>query len=220
MSRLLLLEDDRLFAHTLEDFLQEEGFEVCLAHEGAQALELAQDKRFDLFLLDINVPGPSGIEVLRRLRSDHNEKPALFLTSHSHKETLLDAFGAGADDFVGKPVDLDELLMRIQALLRRNRTLPALVDLGGGFFYDLGRNLLALNEKEQTLPRKCAELLGLLVQNLGKTVTMEMIEEALYDYNEMPSFGSVRVYISQLKKVLGADRISNLRGIGYRLEKP
>lgn len=220
MSRLLLLEDDRLFAQTLEDFLEEEGFEVVMAHGGDEALDRAREERFDLFILDINVPGPNGIEVLRQLRNDHNEKPALFLTSHTQREKLFEAFGAGGDDFVGKPVDLEELRVRIAALLRRNRTLPVLVTLGDGFTYDLTRSVLLLNDLEQDMPRKCAELLGLLVRNLGKTVTMEMIEESLYDYHEMPSFGAVRVYINQLKKLLGKTRITNLRGIGYRLEKP
>lgn len=220
MSKLLLLEDDHLFAQTLEDFLCEEGFEVVLAHRGDDALLIAEEHRFDLFLLDINVPGANGIEVLRKLRSGQNEKPALFLTSYAQKEKLCAAFGAGADDFMGKPVDLEELLLRIHALLRRNRTAPSLVLLGDGYAFDLDRNLLLLNEEEQMLPRKCCELLGLLARNLGKTVTMEMIEEALYDYQEMPSFGSIRVYVNQIKKILGRDRIYNLRGIGYRLEKP
>ncbi len=219
MRKLLLLEDDTLFAQTLEDFLCEEGYEVTVTHDGVLAHALATEERFDLLLLDINVPRLSGLELLKKLRQAQHDRPALFITSYQQRQMLKEAFSAGGDDYLTKPVDLEELKLRVHALLRRSHTLPDRISLNDSLWFDPVRYQLFENDQEVTLPKKCAELLGLLVAHQGKTVTTAMIEETLYDYTEVPSSGAIRVYINQIKKLLGAQRITNLRGVGYRLEK-
>lgn len=219
MRKLLLLEDDTLFAQTLEDFLSEEGYDVTVTHDGLIAQALVSEERFDLLLLDINVPRLSGVDLLKKLRHAQHDRPALFITSHKQRDVLKEAFEAGGDDYLTKPVDLEELRLRVHALLRRSHALPDRIRLGARFYFDPVHRQLFEDECEITLPKKCAELLGLLASHRGKTVTSAMIEETLYDYGEVPSSGAIRVYVNQIKKVLGGERITNLRGIGYRLEK-
>ncbi|MDQ1268578.1 MAG: two-component system, OmpR family, response regulator, partial [Campylobacterota bacterium] len=119
MSRVLLLEDDPLFADTLVDLLEESGFEVELAPNGQSALDKTFTQKFDLYLLDINVPLIDGTTLLKELRDSNDNTPAIFLTSHKDKEMLKKSFGSGGDDFLTKPFDSDELLLRMSALLKR-----------------------------------------------------------------------------------------------------
>lgn len=216
----MILEDDTLFAETIEDFLESEGFEVTLTHSADEAHNSTAKERFDLMVLDINLPDSSGIEFLKEHRQTQNATPALFITSHTEKKKLIEAFGAGADDYMNKPIDLDELLLRVNALLRRGTLLSSIVELKGGLSFDLVRSVLLKGTEEQDLPKMCMKMLSLLVKNIGKTVTMSMIEDELYSMDEYASYGSIRVYVNQIKKAIYPNEITNLRGIGYRLEKP
>jgi len=117
---ILLLEDDELFAASLIDFLESENFNVEHAINGEELLCLTYDNRYDLYLLDINVPKINGLESLLSLRTSDDNTPAIFLTSYKDKEILKDGFKSGADDFLTKPVDLDELILRIEAVLKRS----------------------------------------------------------------------------------------------------
>ena len=118
---ILLLEDDLLLGESLKDFLEEEGFYVILCRNGQEALNRSYEQHFDLYLLDINVPLVSGLDLLRDLREADDRTPAIFLTSHQEKSVMLEGFGRGADDYLKKPVDMDELLVRVAALLRRTK---------------------------------------------------------------------------------------------------
>ena len=218
-GRLLVVEDDRLFSETLEDFLEESGFGVRTAASAEEALELQFGEKFDLYLLDINLPGMAGNTLLASLRESGDSTPALFLTSHTEKAMLVEGFRAGCDDYLTKPVDLEELLLRISALLRRSGKGSETVRLDDAILFDPARNVLAKEGREEPLEPMAGRLLSLLAAHRGNTVTREMIEEALYPAGETPSPGAVRVYVAKLKKLLGNDRLVNIRGIGYRLEK-
>lgn len=220
LSKILLLEDDKLFGETIEDFLDSAGFDVILMRDQASAEKILGENRFDLLIFDINLPDGNGIELLRSLRRFEINTPVLFLTSFVAKEKLTSAFNAGADDYMTKPIDLDELLLRVQALLRRSTIITNLIDLKSGLSFDLTRSILYKDGIEQDLPKMCMKLLALLVKNLGKTVTMAMIEDELYSYGESASYGAIRVYINTIKKVVAPNVLTNLRGVGYRLEKP
>ena len=121
MFNILVLEDDELFASTLEDFLSEEGFAVDLAFNGEQCLDLNYEKKYDLYIFDINVPKINGLDLLKQLRNAGDLTPSIFLTSYKDKDTLHQGFLNGCDDYLKKPVDLDELILRIKALLKRNK---------------------------------------------------------------------------------------------------
>ncbi len=218
MIKILIAEDDMLFAQTLEDFLTEEGFSVDLCHSGTEAEELCYERSYHLLLLDINMPGLNGLELLRNLRAQENDTPAIYLTSYQDKETLMAGYNRGADDFLKKPVDLDELRMRIQALVRRSYNLGERIPIGA-LTYDMRRKRLLDGENEIALTKKLSTLLEILIQKRGEVVTKEEIKSSLWEWDENPSDGALRVYINELKKLLGKEWIENIKGIGYRLAK-
>ena len=216
MIKILIAEDDLLFAQTLEDFLTEEGFGVDLCSDGIEAQDRCYEHHYDLLLLDINMPGLSGLELLESLRNGENKTPAIYLTSYKDKETLLKGFEMGADDFLKKPVDLDELLMRIYALLKRSHKTLRSVEIGV-YTYDKEQKILLHEQKSIPLSKKLASLLDILTEHPDKVVSKEQIKTRLWEWDENPSDGALRVYINELKKLLGKEHIINIKGIGYRL---
>ena len=215
IAKIMLLEDDILFGESLQDFLEEEGFVVTLCRNGQEALELTYKERFDLYLLDINVPLVNGLELLQDLRRANDRTPAIYLTSHQDKDTMTEGFGVGADDYLKKPFDMDELLLRMMALLRRVKGSPKLCV--GPLCLDEEHKSVTLDGKSLTLTVKEFQLLVLMMRNAGKVVTKEMITSKLWSASENVSDGAVRVYINRLKSELGAEKIENIRGVGYRL---
>ncbi len=215
MSRLkiLIVEDDELFAQTLEDFLEDEGFEVTIASDGESAYTINYEEQFDLLLLDVNLPQQNGFSLLKELRADHHLTPAIYITSYRDKESLQKGFLAGADDYLTKPVDLEELRLRIQALLRRSHKLDHTLTLHG-LSYDPQKGTLG----GKRLSKKPKLLLDLLLEHPQQCVPKSLIFERVWEWDETPSDASLRVYINTLKNLLGKDAIVNQKGEGYRLE--
>lgn len=214
--KILLLEDDLLFAQSLEDFLDEEGYEVILAHNPHQALDLTYTQKFDLYLLDINLPIMSGIEFLDALRQSGDLTPAIFLTSYQDKEVMKEGFLKGCDDYLKKPVDLEELGLRISSLMKRYKgdkkqcINEVCIDIEQKRVYKDGQELeVSLRE---------FDLIALLFRNKDKVVSKEMIINTLWNNNEDGSDGAIRVYINRLKKILDTKSLKNVRGLGYIYE--
>ena len=218
MYKILILEDDDLFASTLEDFLSDEGFEVDIAKDGEECLELNFKKNYDLYIFDINVPKINGLDLLEQLRQSDDNTPTIFLTSYKDKDTLHDAFLKGCDDYLKKPADLDELILRIKALLKRNKKQFKVIDLSNNFTFNPSTKRVYENEVDLNLPIKVLDLIELFLENKGEIVTKNMIISKLWTTQEEYSEGSIRVYINQIKKILGKDTISNIKGIGYKIE--
>ena len=213
MQKILLLEDDKLFNETIEDFLEEEGFEVHSVLDPYSAMDLTYESKFDLYLFDVNLPYESGFTLLKQLRDSGDKTPTIFLTSRNDKVSLIEGFDVGADDYMKKPIDLDELLLRIRALLRRQLR-DEKIELGE-YVLDTQAKELQHNGKVIKVGVKAFELLILLLKAKGEVVTMQSIERELWSSNEEVSLGAVRVYITTLKKYF--PNIENIRGVGYRL---
>lgn len=214
LTKILLLEDDFLLGESLQDFLEEEGFCVVLCRNGHDALEMTYTQKFDLYLLDINVPLMDGLSLLRALRGSNDHTPAIYITSHTEMEMLNHAFEGGADDYLKKPFHTEELLIRLKATLRRHK--PLMVTVGDLKLNEQHKSIL-LGERELVLSPKEYQLMVLLIRYSGETVTKEMIIDELWSASESISEGSIRVYITRLKQEIGEDRILNIRGLGYRL---
>lgn len=214
-SKVLVVEDDPLFGESLVDMLEDEGYEVVLTPNGEAALERTYSEKFDLYLLDINLPLLDGISLLQELRGIQDNTPAIFLTSHTQKEKLKEGFGSGADDYLTKPVDNDELLLRIEALLRRSGKKSKVCC--KSLCVESAHKTIYYNDEPLELSKKEYELLALLVRNSNKVVSKEMILEELYSVDEGGSEGAVRVYINRLKQLLSDVEFENIRGIGYKL---
>ncbi|WP_457606049.1 response regulator transcription factor [Nitratifractor sp.] len=211
-QKILVVEDDRLFNETLCEFLEEEGYEAVGVYDPAKALEHCYKEQFDLYLLDINLPGYSGIELLRSLRNSGDDTLAILLTSREDRASVIQGLREGADDYLRKPVDLEELSLRIRTLFRRN---------GGPMFWefdgcrvDMSSHKVFREGREEELGRKVFDLLVLFLQHAGQTVKTETIASTLWPTAEEASYGAIRVYITRLKKLFPG-RIENIRGVGY-----
>lgn len=212
-TKILLLEDDKLFNETMQDFLEEEGYTVDCVLDPYSALELSYKKKYDLYLFDVNLPYENGFDLLQKLRQAGDITPTIFLTSRDDKASLKQGFGVGADDYMKKPIDLDELRLRIEALLRRQVRTKRIVI--GKYTLDMIAKTLLLDDKELDVTKKAVELLVLLVNAKGEVVSGENIKESLWAAGQTASDGSLRVYITQLKKYF-PESIVNVRGIGYK----
>lgn len=214
-TKVLLLEDDSLFAESLIDLLEDADFQVLHAPNGQEALTLVYENKFDIYLLDINVPLIDGLTLLGELRDSKDTTPAIFLTSHQDKESLKRGFKNGADDYLTKPFDNEELLLRMQALLRRHK--PQEMEYVGQLCHDTLHQRILYKNEALDLSKKEYQLLILLMSHVNVPVPKELIQETLWTQSEMASDGAIRVYINRIKQLLPQMQIQNIRGIGYTL---
>ena len=212
--KILLLEDDKLFNETLQDFLEEEGFELDCVLDPYSAVDLTYENRYDLYLFDVNLPYETGFELLEKLRSSGDVTPTIFITSRDDKDSLVQGFTKGGDDYLVKPVDLDELLLRIDAILRRQvRRQMINID---NYQFDTSSKVLYHEGVSLELGPKSSELLLVLLEGQNKVVSMHKIKERLWSSAEESSDGALRVYVAQLKKYFPT-QIENIRGVGYQM---
>lgn len=217
-ARLLLLEDDPNLSESVSEYLEEHGFEVVRVYDAASAEDALFEQKFDLLLLDVNVPGGDGFSLLKEARNGGNATPAVFITSRNAMNDLEKGFESGGDDYLRKPFELKELLLRVQTILKRNffHNPAETIDLGGGITYDVDNQFLLSDGVEQSLQLKEHKLLKLFIQHKNELLPHEVIMEHLWDYDETPSDGSLRTYIKTLRKLLGKDRIVSHKRLGYQ----
>ncbi|HIP20216.1 MAG TPA: response regulator transcription factor [Sulfurimonas sp.] len=214
MARILLLEDDVTLGETLCELLESEGYEVNLVTHGNHVLDLTSTQSFELMLFDVNVPDYNGFELLQSLRDAGDATPCIFLTSLSDIASLSKGFGAGADDYLKKPFDFDELVVRVKAVLRKSfQTLENEVKYKN-LVYKIVTNELFNEDELILLAPQEQKLLTLFFKNIDTTVTKEELLFELNRENEA-SEGALRVYITKLRKV-GLE-IQTIKGTGYRL---
>ena len=217
---LLLLEDDLQLSDTVKQFLELKGYEVHCAYDGLQAQDIAYEKHIDLMLLDVKVPYVNGFEFLKTMRSQGSEIPAIFITSLNSVEDVEQGFTAGCDDYIRKPFALKELLVRVESLLKRTfGTHEDKIELGKGLVFDTKELLLTLNNHRVSLKTKELKLLALFLQHPNELLSYEKINEALWNYDEDPSSGSLRTYIKTLRSAIGKEKIETIKNVGYRFVK-
>lgn len=214
-THILILEDDPLFSETLGDVIEGLGYSPVYALDSETALELTFHRKFSLYLLDVKVPGINGFDFLDELRKSGDETPAMFITSLRDKESLSKGFKSGCDDFLRKPVDIEELELRTLALLKRSGAGKEGIIVDGTEFLPAEHTLVRGEETIILKPQE-SRLLQLLLQNRGKVVEKSRIFDILWDGE--PNEGALRVYINALKKLYGKEKIVNIRGVGYRFE--
>ncbi len=210
MYKVLVLEDDTILSNTLKELLEMEGYEVLRAKNGNQALELSFENSFDLMLLDVNVPYINGFDFLKELRESGDETPAFFITALIDKNSFSRGFDAGCDDYIKKPFDFDELLIRINAKLKIKSHLIKYKDIE----YNVKENIVRKNGTAIELQQVDKQILLCFLKNIGKIVD----KDSLFELMDKPTDTALRVHISKIKKSFALD-ITNIRGIGYKLEK-
>ncbi len=214
---LLLLEDDLQLSDTVKQFLEFKGYTVHCAYDGLQAQEIVYEKRIDLMLLDVKVPLLNGFDFLKNLRKEGKEIPAIFITSLNSVDDVEKGFEVGCDDYIRKPFALKELLVRIESLLKRSfGSYDEKIDLGEGMVFDIKELLLTQHNQRMPLKTKELKLLSLFLQNANELITYEKINEALWEYDEEPSAGSLRTYIKTLRSSIGKETIETIKNVGYR----
>ncbi|MDD2358113.1 MAG: response regulator transcription factor [Thiovulaceae bacterium] len=214
MANILLLEDDTVLSETLIELLESEGFRVHHELDGEAALDTTFTKEFDLLILDVNVPYLNGFDLLKSLRQSGSKTPAVFISALSDIASLSNAFDVGADDYIKKPFDFDELLIRIKALLKRQFNTYNDTILLNNFSFIISKNELYKEDKFIQLSPYELTLTKLFFQNLNKTILKENILNSMDEGREV-SEGSLRVYINKLRNI--GLPITTIKGIGYRL---
>jgi len=215
--RLLLVEDDPMIGESLEEGLRGERYAVDWARDGRSA-ELALDGgSYDLVLLDLGLPGKQGLEVLAGYRKRGGEAPVLIITARDATRDRVAGLDAGADDYLVKPFDLDELYARVRALLRRGagRTSPELSFCG--LTLNPATHEATLEGSPLSLSAREFALLRALMERPGEVVSRPALEDKLYGWNEEVESNTIEVHIHSLRKKLGAGFIKNVRGVGYKV---
>lgn len=217
-AKLLLLEDDPNLSESVSEYLEEQGFEVVCVYDAHTAEEILYEQKFDLLLLDVNVPSGDGFSLLKESRKRGNSTPAIFITSRNAMSDVEAGFESGGDDYIRKPFALKELLLRIQTILKRNfyHNPTDVLTLAEGITYDIDNQVLSIYGNIQNLQLKEHKLLKLFIQHKNELLSHEMIMEYLWDFDETPSDGSLRTYIKTLRKLLGKDSIVSHKRLGYQ----
>lgn len=214
MFKVLILEDDLLLAQTLQEELEEEGYFVTLAHTIVQANDLTFDAKFELYLFDVNVPDGSGFELLKELREANDDTPTIFLTSKAHAKDVGEGFDVGANDYVKKPFEMEELLYRIKRFLKEE----SLIQISDTIKFNPQNYEIFTSEGTFILQKKESEILHYFLKSPNKIISKDEIINNIFDGNYF-SDATFRVYITHIKKIIGSKRLTNRRGSGYIFEK-
>ncbi len=217
--RILLVEDDPQLGDGLSVGLRQAGFAVDWLPDG-QAADLAlQSESFDFVVLDLGLPRLAGMEVLRNARRRDQAMPILILTARDATGDKVAGLDAGADDYLVKPIDLDELTARIRALTRRSAGRAAPVLTHGDLVVEPAAHRVTLAGQPVELSSREFSLLQLLLENAGRVLSRSQLEQSLYGWHDEPDSNALEVHIHHLRKKLGSDLIRTLRGVGYTIPK-
>ena len=217
MTQILLVEDDETLSELISEYLSEQGYDVTVCADAKAALDTAYERNFDVLILDVKLPKGDGFSLLRELRRLGDDTPAIFTTSLNALQDLEIGYKSGCDDYLKKPYELKELLLRIQILLKRkfSHVNDEFIELNNGYKFYPSSKTLRQNGQIVNLSNKESELLALFLENKNALLSKETIFEKIWNYGEEPSELSLRVYVKNLRRILGKDAIVNRRGDGY-----
>ncbi len=224
--KILLCEDDENLGMLLREYLQTKGYDADLQPDGEAGYKAFTRNKYDLCVLDVMMPKKDGFSLAADIRSMNSEIPIIFLTAKSMKEDILQGFKLGADDYLSKPFSMEELLYRIESILRRvkgKKTKDIVVYQIGNFVFDAQKQLLTINDNSQKLTTKESELLNLLAANANNILERNYALKTIWVDDNYFNARSMDVYITKLRKLLKADpnvAIINIHGKGYKLITP
>jgi DNA-binding response OmpR family regulator len=216
--QILLVEDDHLLAKALQQALQEQQNTVNAVGTGEAALHILDTEPPDVVILDLGLPDVDGIDVLKRARKKHVEMPILVLTARSELDDRITGLDSGADDYLAKPFEMEELLARLRVLERRLSTTKSTEIRIDRVTLDIQLNTVTLDDKQLDLSRREFMLLKSLMENAGRVQTRSTLENRLYNWGEEVSSNALEVHIHHLRKKLGSDFIKTVRGVGYKVD--
>jgi two-component system response regulator QseB len=217
VNRILIAEDEPRLASFLEKGLRSNGFVTSVAEDGTKASMMARDDEFDLLVLDLGLPGKDGTEVLRELRATGQRMPVIILTARDDVSDKVGGLEGGADDYVTKPFRFEELLARVRARLRDERTVERTVLRAGTVVLDLRTRRAATDGRTVDLTAREFTMLEVLIRHAGQVLSREQLLSHVWGYDYDPGSNVVDVYIGYLRRKLGSNSIETVRGMGYRL---
>lgn len=216
--RLLLVEDDELLGDGVRAGLVQNGYTVDWFRDGLSASQALKSETFDIVILDLGLPKMSGLAVLQQMREQHLTCPVLILTARETIEDRVKGLDAGADDYLTKPFDLDELCARLRALQRRFLNRFETIIVYKNIILDPASHTVKMNNEEISIPRREFSLLQKLLENAGTVISREQLTQSLYGWDEDVDSNALEVHIHNLRKKLGANFIRTIRGVGYMAE--
>jgi DNA-binding response OmpR family regulator len=219
MNRILIAEDEERVGSFIQKGLKAAGFTATASADGEEALALARSGEFDLMILDIGMPGKDGFEVLRELRGSGNRIPVVILTARDNVSDTVGGLEGGADDYVTKPFRFEELLARVRVRLRVEPAPKERVLTVGDMSLDLRTCRAVVDGRPVELSAREFSLAEVFFRHPGQVLSREQLLSRVWGYDFDPHSNIVDVYVGYLRKKLGIERVSSVRGIGYRLEE-
>lgn len=216
--KILILEDERALAESMAEFLEDVGYEVRIFNHSEDALNAIYENSFELLLLDVKVYGQSGFEMLKELRRQGNNIPAIFVTSLTDIGDLTQGYQSGCCDYIRKPFELAELQLRVENVIKSqySATDKERIVLPEDFSYDITKFKLYQNENEITLTKTEVKMIELLIKHRGSVVSLELFSDEVWSHSVLEA--NVRVQINQLRKKTDKNLIRNVRGLGYTID--
>ncbi len=215
--RVLLLEDDIILSEIITEYLDTLGYEVSVTYDGNEAEDLVYSQKFDLLLLDVNVPQLDGFSFLKSFRGTGDKTPAIFITSLHESKDLNEGFEAGCDDYIKKPFDLIELKVRIDNIKRHfHIDEKHIYTIRDGVSYDVQTQTLLIQDDAKKLPKKEAQILEYFLHHKKQTISTDELVSNIWSYENAPTSATIRTYIKNLRKLIGESTIITIKGVGYR----
>lgn len=221
--KILLVEDDEMLGHGTYVGMCQYGYQTEWVKDGFSALEIIKTHDFDVIVLDLGLPKLSGLKVLRQWRNDGLTTPVIILTARDSIEERVNGLDTGADDYLVKPFDLDELCARLRAMQRRGSSADSKADNNIIKYRDIELNTAAhtvsINHEIINIPRREFALLQKLLENAGNVMSREQLNQSLYGWDDDVDSNALEVHIHNLRKKLNAAFIRTIRGVGYMADK-
>lgn len=214
---LLLVEDDTMLGAAVRDGLLQDGYAVDWARDGAMARTLLHDHAYQAVLLDLSLPHESGLSILKGLRARQDATPVVIITARDAVAERVEGLDLGADDYLVKPFDLDELAARVRAVMRRQQGAVVAELRHGRVRVDVPRRAVFVEDAPVAVSAQEFRTLWALMQRAGRVVPRRELEEAVYGWNAGVDSNALEVYVHQLRRKLGAELIETVRGFGYRI---
>jgi DNA-binding response OmpR family regulator len=219
MSRILIAEDEARIASFLEKGLKANGFVTSVAADGRDAITLAASGRYDLLILDLGLPGKDGFAILEELRSQGSQLPVVILTARDSVRDTVAGLEGGADDYITKPFRFEELLARVRVRLRGDRVPEETLLRVGDASLDLRTRRITVDDVSSDLSAREFALAEMFFRHPGQVLSREQLLSHVWGYDFDPRSNVVDVYVGYLRKKLGKEAITSVRGMGYRLER-
>jgi two-component system response regulator QseB len=217
--RILLVEDDSMLAKTIKNALEDDENVVDAVNDSEDCEAALATTKFEIVVLDINLPKKSGLEILQSMRLRQDFTPVLMLTARDSVAQKIEGLNFGADDYLAKPFDLEELLARIRSLVRRSKGIASATLIYKNIELNPQNHTLLRDGQKIDLTPKEFALLKLLLENIDKVISRTRLEELLYSWDDSLESNALEVHIHHLRKKIGGELIKTIRGVGYIIEK-